>query len=180
MKKIAFIAASVIMLACGEKKSSPETVTVADEMAEKASQKVYNSAEREAKFTSDQVAAFYDAYNDLKTALVNSDSQMAREAAVLLKTTLEGVETGAPLEEAVSAIAGSDDLEKQREYFEAVTAGVKTVVENNITEGTLYYQYCPMAFNGKGAYWISNEEKVFNPYFGDKMLKCGTVDQKIN
>jgi len=36
-----------------------------------------------------------------------------------------------------------------------------------------------MADNNKGAYWLSKEEKVFNPYFGDAMLKCGEVKQVI-
>ena len=53
------------------------------------------------------------------------------------------------------------------------------LVEANIATGKLYYQYCPMAFNNKGAYWLSNEEAIRNPYFGDKMLKCGLVERDI-
>ena len=36
-----------------------------------------------------------------------------------------------------------------------------------------------MADNDNGAYWLSKEEKVINPYFGDAMLKCGSVKQVI-
>ena len=36
-----------------------------------------------------------------------------------------------------------------------------------------------MADNNNGAYWLSKEEKVLNPYFGDAMLKCGEVKQVI-
>ncbi|HQE11916.1 MAG TPA: hypothetical protein PLQ78_04150 [Flavipsychrobacter sp.] len=43
----------------------------------------------------------------------------------------------------------------------------------------VYRQYCPMAFNDKGAYWLSNEEKIMNPYFGKKMLTCGEVTDTL-
>jgi Cu(I)/Ag(I) efflux system membrane fusion protein len=36
-----------------------------------------------------------------------------------------------------------------------------------------------MADNNNGAYWLSKEEKVINPYFGDAMLTCGEVKQVI-
>ena len=36
-----------------------------------------------------------------------------------------------------------------------------------------------MAFEGKGDYWYSTSEEIRNPYFGDKMLKCGRVDETI-
>jgi hypothetical protein len=36
-----------------------------------------------------------------------------------------------------------------------------------------------MALNNTGGYWLSSEEKILNPYFGDKMLKCGKIDSKI-
>ena len=39
----------------------------------------------------------------------------------------------------------------------------------------MYKQFCPMAFNDQGGYWLSNSKEVRNPYFGDKMLKCGMV-----
>jgi Cu(I)/Ag(I) efflux system membrane fusion protein len=33
--------------------------------------------------------------------------------------------------------------------------------------------YCPMAFDGEGAFWLQKEEIIFNPYFGSAMLHCG-------
>ncbi|PCH98369.1 MAG: efflux transporter periplasmic adaptor subunit [Bacteroidetes bacterium] len=44
---------------------------------------------------------------------------------------------------------------------------------------SLYLEYCPMADDNKGGYWLSTEEKIQNPYFGAKMLKCGSVKQVI-
>ena len=44
----------------------------------------------------------------------------------------------------------------------------------------IYYQYCPMAFNDKGAYWLSKSRDIKNPYFGDKMLNCGSVEDSLD
>ena len=43
----------------------------------------------------------------------------------------------------------------------------------------VFVAFCPMADSNKGAYWLSIEKKVINPYFGNKMLTCGEVKQVI-
>jgi len=178
MKKIALTLVGVLVLACGEKKSNQETVTVNQE--EGTHELAYSGAKRDAEFRNAEVAQVYDDYNALKIALVNTDSEAAQTLAQKLVISIEAVEVEASLMKAAEAIANSENINEQRAQFENLTAGVKTLVEENITSGTLYYQYCPMAFDGKGAYWIANEKKVFNPYFGDVMLNCGTVDSEIN
>jgi Cu(I)/Ag(I) efflux system membrane fusion protein len=46
----------------------------------------------------------------------------------------------------------------------------------SIENSTNYYiQKCPMANNNKGAVWLSMEEEIRNPYYGDAMLTCGSV-----
>jgi hypothetical protein len=37
-----------------------------------------------------------------------------------------------------------------------------------------------MANENNGADWISAEKNIRNPYFGDKMLTCGTVKTVID
>lgn len=46
-------------------------------------------------------------------------------------------------------------------------------------ETPIYYQFCPMANNGKGANWLSKENVVKNPYYGSMMLSCGKVTETI-
>ena len=43
----------------------------------------------------------------------------------------------------------------------------------------VYYQRCPMFNNGKGANWLSKESAIKNPYYGNKMLTCGSVTETI-
>tara|TARA_Y100000815_G_scaffold46663_1_gene38286 strand:- start:364 stop:915 length:552 start_codon:yes stop_codon:yes gene_type:complete len=183
MKKIAFIGLSVLVLACGEKKSNTdneEVVTIDTEARIEGAKEEHFSAARTATFNDSLVADVYDNYNELKTALVNTDAGAAKSTAANLKTALEEIDGNDALKEQVSTLSNTGDIEQQRELFSQVTAGIKALVEGKIEQGTLYYEYCPMAFNGKGAYWISNDKKIYNPYFGDKMLNCGTVDAEIN
>ncbi len=57
----------------------------------------------------------------------------------------------------------------------------------NYEGATLYLQNCPMAFDGeKDANWISNSNKVVNPYLGNNhpkykaaMLNCGEVKDSL-
>jgi hypothetical protein len=52
-------------------------------------------------------------------------------------------------------------------------------MEGALAAGTIYKQYCPMAFSNTGAYWLSESKEIRNPYFGDKMLKCGRIVSEI-
>ena len=45
---------------------------------------------------------------------------------------------------------------------------------------TLFRQYCPMAFDNKGAYWLSNTQEIYNPYFGEEMRFCGEIKEQLN
>ncbi len=40
---------------------------------------------------------------------------------------------------------------------------------------TLYTVFCPMAFDNAGANWVQKGKEVNNPYFGQKMLRCGEI-----
>lgn len=46
-------------------------------------------------------------------------------------------------------------------------------------DDTYFVHFCPMAASNKGAYWLSKEENVINPYYGKAMLSCGEVKQII-
>ena len=79
------------------------------------------------------------------------------------------------------AISGSDNnCERQRISFEYVSRAMFMLLKNaEVKNAGIYKQYCPMAFNDKGAYWLSEEEEIKNPYFGKKMLECGEVQDSL-
>jgi hypothetical protein len=56
---------------------------------------------------------------------------------------------------------------------------IALVKKSGVSNGELYVEYCPMAFDDKGASWLSSSKEIRNPYFGDKMLTCGEVKETI-
>ncbi|MFN5134820.1 MAG: DUF3347 domain-containing protein [Chitinophagaceae bacterium] len=138
-----------------------------------------------------------NAYYNLKDAFVKSDTIAVNAAGAQLKTFLDSLKldevqqkdtvafssiSGRP-GDASAEIAGmlaEKDLEKQRESFEMISSAFYDLIRAVRPGGvTAYYQYCPMAFNDKGAYWLSNADSIRNPYFGKKMLTCGEVKETL-
>ena len=115
-------------------------------------------------------------YLALKDALVATDGAKAQKAA---NDFLE-VNNNDALTADLKTIAGSTDVATQRIAFEGLSTNMYSIVKAGGSETVLYKQYCPMAFNNKGAYWLAAEEEVNNPYFGDVMLHCGSVQETIN
>lgn len=120
------------------------------------------------------------AYIELKDAFVATDSELAKsKAESMLSHIDEGVtEVLSSISSSAKKIISINDIEDQRAEFEEISKEIYQLIkgtENNSI--TIYKQSCPMAFDNKGAFWLSTEEKVINPYFGSKMLHCGKVEE---
>ena len=73
-------------------------------------------------------------------------------------------------------IGKMEEVEDQRKQFGFLSEALINSIEAFGTLGkALYVQHCPMAFNNEGGDWLALEEQIQNPYFGDKMMKCGLV-----
>ncbi len=74
----------------------------------------------------------------------------------------------------------ADNMAEKRENFAFLsTVMVKAVQAFGPAGQKLYVDYCPMANNDKGAYWLSKTKAIQNPYMGSKMPKCGEVKKEI-
>lgn len=176
MKKQLFLISLVaLLISCGEtnKKNQPEVKTVETEP------EIHEPASLQAEFKDSLIGEVYKKYNSVKSALVNSDVEKTKIAAKKLAESLEQVEFSEEMKAMAIKIATVSDLEGQRDIFQYLTEEMTKLVEGNLASGNIYVQYCPMAFQGKGAYWLSNGKEIRNPYFGDRMLKCGEVKQVI-
>lgn len=121
-------------------------------------------------------------YLAVKDALVETDAEGAQRAAEKLVASLKQIKGSSSDLAAADAeiIATSTEVEKQREYFENLSENMYAMMKaDKPIDGTLYKQYCPMAFQNEGAFWLSTEKDILNPYFGNKMLKCGVVKEEI-
>lgn len=117
----------------------------------------------------------FEHYIEIKNALVGTDAAKAKKAAARLIEVANNNE----LKEAAAFITLQDEVEKQREAFIDVTAQMEKVVKSSLSSGKVYKQFCPMAFDNTGGFWLSTEKEIKNPYFGDRMLKCGVIKETI-
>lgn len=128
----------------------------------------------------DNLNAIYQHYAHLTNALVDSDAAEAKVAANAIEAGAAQMQGGNMLAAAAAKIVTANDIEVQRKAYEELTAELRTKIKaTGMASGALYVQHCPMAFNDRGASWISSVQEVRNPYFGDKMLNCGTVEETI-
>ena len=120
-------------------------------------------------------------YLKIKDALVNTNGEEAKEAAESIREKLEAAEgEGISLiRQDMEYIASTQSVEHQREHFNTLSKHVYALAKSTDAETKLYRQYCPMAFNNTGAFWLSSSEEILNPYFGDRMLKCGQVQETL-
>ncbi|WP_024770144.1 DUF3347 domain-containing protein [Aquimarina macrocephali] len=130
---------------------------------------------KEVQFKNVETAEAFQHYIHIKTALVNTDANEAKAGAQMLAKVTENT----ALKTAVEAITNTDDIEEQRKAFIEITAQMETALKGALSSGEVYKQYCPMAFDNTGGYWLSKEKEIRNPYFGDRMLKCGSVAETI-
>ena len=76
-------------------------------------------------------------------------------------------------------IKENKDTEHQREHFISLSKNMYELIKTAKPAETVYYQFCPMANDGKGANWLSKESVIKNPYYGSQMLSCGKVVETI-
>ncbi len=122
----------------------------------------------------------YDQYLHLKDVLVLSDSTQAQAAAKDLAITLREINGCENTAVMADKIASGLSLKDQRVNFTSLSADLIDMFKHaEITSGSMFVQYCPMANDGDGGYWLASETEVRNPYYGDEMLNCGEVKETI-
>jgi Cu(I)/Ag(I) efflux system membrane fusion protein len=116
------------------------------------------------------------AINEVSASLAKIDMSLLKgEAHDFWMEQLEAMQTHS------EKIAASDKIEEQRAQFDFLSqALIKSVKVFGIGEATLYVQHCPMANDNNGADWLSAQESIKNPYFGDQMLTCGSIKTTID
>ncbi len=95
----------------------------------------------------------------------------------LLRGKKEGIALEIDLLRQKLTVNIGDDLDYLRGLFADISEVLKKMLEKYEYKEDLklYLSFCPMAFSGKGAYWLQDSEQISNPYFGIKMSKCGEI-----
>ena len=168
---ITAVLVSFFLGACSQKQSGDQSEkAIREEAATKSSTSEISQSQQ-----------IINAYLEVKDALVQSNGQSASTAAMNLVELLDNEsDLFTKIKFDAEQIAETQDVGHQRDHFNTLSDNIFKMAKNTSElEKTLYRQYCPMAFDNKGAYWLSSEEQIRNPYFGDMMLKCGRVEEKL-
>ncbi|GGG96171.1 hypothetical protein GCM10011416_12380 [Polaribacter pacificus] len=141
-----------------------------------------------------QLNSVYNEYINLKDALVKEDSKSTSTSASTLLNNLTKVDMKllsdnkahnhwmsleGEIKSSATSISETSVIKAQRDHFKHLSSHLINAVQLFGVNEKVYVEFCPMADNNNGAYWLSKEEKVINPYFGEAMLTCGEVKQVI-
>ena len=181
------VAGSLSMYSCKETKEDEAAEPMQNEMREGEemdhdmgmNEEQILKDEVTAQFGNQEIGTIYQHYINIKNALVQTDATMAQDRAKEMVAALESTEANSAVAEAARKIATESNVNIQREAFSDLTSAMEAQLEGALESGEIYKQYCPMAFEGKGDSWFSNTKEIRNPYYGDKMLKCGRVEATI-
>ena len=72
-------------------------------------------------------------------------------------------------------------IDEARTYFGDMSKGIMDLEQafGHREDEIWNIAFCPMAFDFKGASWIQRGETINNPYFGEQMLRCGSIEQTL-
>jgi hypothetical protein len=148
----------------------------------KEQQKVINSSKltTETQLTNPTLNVLLTSYLQIADALIKADSLSTLEVATGMEYGLSKSNSYSQLAPSVHALSGSASLAKQREAFVALSMQmIKLVKQNGLQSGEIFVAHCPMANSDKGASWLARKSIIRNPYYGDKMLECGEIVERL-
>lgn len=135
-------------------------------------------------------------YMEIQHALSHDDQTAANSSTTRMETALDSVpgevlegeaqtrwnERQTELQQALSHMKTSgEDMGSMRQGFEHLSNTlIQTLRQFQPTAKVdVYLYHCPMAFGGKGGYWLQSHEGTENPYYGSKMFTCGTLKETL-
>jgi hypothetical protein len=133
-------------------------------------------------------------YLALKNALVTDNGKAAANAGKQLFSTFKNIDIKViPVnkqeayieiaenakENAEHIVANAGKIDHQREHLASLSKDITDLITLFGTTQKLYQDHCPMYNDGKGATWISEIKEIKNPYYGSKMLTCGSVKKQF-
>jgi hypothetical protein len=193
MKTLIFLLSTALLFsACNSKsdkaKTEKDTASTIDSRSDTAKQATSVSP------VDFSIKGIVDNYLKLKNALTKNDAKSAAEAGNAIVAELNSLDANSlPADQKQNFLDIADDakehaehigdnagnIEHQREHFAILSKDVNDLLKTFPAGQKLYQDFCPMYNDGKGAMWISETKEIKNPYYGSKMLTCGTVKKEL-
>ena len=138
----------------------------------------------------------FDAYFDVQAALADDDVDAAQRSfaavadavASVDMTLFEGhthmrwMEFSKTLSGAATEGNKAGDIETARSAFHSLSESVIALQAafGHSDPREFFLAHCPMARDRQGADWLQTNDVVHNPYFGSKMLRCGSIREVLD
>ncbi|MGV8946307.1 MAG: efflux RND transporter periplasmic adaptor subunit [Lutibacter sp.] len=141
-----------------------------------------------------QFKKVFEQYILLKDAFANDDYKVAQKSAKELENSMAKIDMklltdndahnhwmliSKEINASATSISKTSEIEVQRNHFKHLSAHLIKAVKLFGVDQQVYEQFCPMANDNKGAYWISLSKEIKNPYFGKAMSTCGETKTTI-
>lgn len=197
LQSIALLAAIALLTACNSQSSQAnntedQTMPMHDMAATTDIKMVAHRFNDVNPKQSPAIKSITQDYLQIKDALVNGNSSDAAKAAGKMSATLKSVDKSlftAAQNEAYESVAtglktqatqiadNAADLDQQRNAFASMSQHMYELVKAFGAGTTIYHAHCPMYHDG--AMWLSDSKEVRNPFYGDEMMNCGSVQEQI-
>jgi Cu(I)/Ag(I) efflux system membrane fusion protein len=141
-----------------------------------------------------QFKKVFDQYLILKDAFANDDNSAAQKSAKELLNAMAKIDMkeltdndahnhwmliSKEINASATSISKTSDIAVQRNHFKHLSAHLIKAVKLFGVDQIVYEEFCPMADDSKGAYWLSLSKEIKNPYFGKAMSDCGEIKSTI-
>lgn len=126
--------------------------------------------------TKDDVQSSKSALKSFEAQFVKMDMNLLKGEAHMSWMSIES-----NIKNSVEQMKKSTTIHDSRKSFLALSQTMVDIMETFQIQldKTIYLEFCPMANDNKGGYWLSFDKEIKNPYFGSKMLKCGSVKKQF-
>ncbi|MFH5885186.1 efflux RND transporter periplasmic adaptor subunit [Halalkalibaculum sp. DA3122] len=139
-----------------------------------------------------QINALTESYLQISSALSNDNLDGATSALAEFNKSLDAVdmsliqnqepmqfwmERQQQITNVTNELSSTGSISAFRNQFASLSDVMAETVNRFNPQQTLYLQYCPMAQDSGGAYWVSAQQEIINPYMGQEMLTCGSTEQ---
>lgn len=133
----------------------------------------------------------YDAYFELQMALANDNVDEAVAAAGKLSEGIDKIdmsifsmdgherwmELSQKLIKQARRGARAGDIESVRDAFYYLSDAIIALHDTfgHAPDEKYYLAFCPMARDNSGAHWLQQVDIIWNSFYGDRMLRCGEI-----
>jgi hypothetical protein len=173
--------------------SKPEPVKVPEEKS------VPLSISQNSGSFNESFSNLLQSYYSLKNAFINADTSKAHSAAMQLMQHADSLNIGelkgdssgmisetakyfaATISGSAKNIANANNTDDKLREFNMITDALWSLTRTVKYNGQkVYYQFCPLAFDNTGGYWLSDKIDSGNPYMAQQGKDCSQVNDSLD